>query len=125
MVVSLDLLINAIVAGILLGGFYAAVTVGITISSIAQNQLQAMQMSIMFFLPSILLSGFMFPFAGMPVWAQYIGEGLPLTHYVRIVRAIMLKGATLPNLQYDTIALVALMLMAMTIAVMRFRRTLD
>ena len=99
--------------------------IGYTFSTIAQNQLQAMQMSLMFFLPSILLSGFMFPFAGMPVWAQYIGEGLPLTHYVRIVRAIMLKGATLPNLQYDTIALVALMLMAMTIAVMRFRRTLD
>jgi ABC-2 type transport system permease protein len=99
--------------------------IGYTFSTIAQNQLQAMQMSIMFFLPSILLSGFMFPFAGMPIWAQYIGEGLPLTHYVRIVRAIMLKGATLPNLQYDTIALVALMLMAMTIAVMRFRRTLD
>ena len=100
-------------------------SVGYTFSTIAQNQLQAMQMSIMFFLPSILLSGFMFPFAGMPVWAQYIGEGLPLTHYVRIVRAIMLKGATLPNLQYDAIALVALMLLAMTIAVMRFRRTLD
>ncbi len=100
-------------------------SIGYTFSTIAQNQLQAMQMSLMFFLPSILLSGFMFPFAGMPVWAQYIGEGLPLTHYVRIVRAIMLKGATLPNLQYDTIALVALMLMAMTIAVMRFRRTLD
>jgi ABC-2 type transport system permease protein len=99
--------------------------IGYTFSTIAQNQLQAMQMSIMFFLPSILLSGFMFPFAGMPVWAQYIGEGLPLTHYVRIVRAIMLKGATLPNLQYDTIALLALMLLAMTIAVMRFRRTLD
>src|SRR6266700_4105439 len=99
--------------------------IGYTFSTIAQNQLQAMQMSLMFFLPSILLSGFMFPFAGMPVWAQYIGEGLPLTHYVRIVRAIMLKGATLPNLQYDTIALMALMLMAMTIAVMRFRRTLD
>jgi ABC-2 type transport system permease protein len=99
--------------------------IGYTFSTIAQNQLQAMQMSIMFFLPSILLSGFMFPFAGMPVWAQYIGEGLPLTHYVRIVRAIMLKGATLPNLQYDAIALVALMLLAMTIAVMRFRRTLD
>jgi ABC-2 type transport system permease protein len=99
--------------------------IGYTFSTIAQNQLQAMQMSIMFFLPSILLSGFMFPFAGMPVWAQYIGEGLPLTHYVRIVRAIMLKGATLPNLQYDAIALVALMLLAMTVAVMRFRRTLD
>jgi ABC-2 type transport system permease protein len=100
-------------------------SIGYTFSTIAQNQLQAMQMSIMFFLPSILLSGFMFPFAGMPVWAQYIGEGLPLTHYLRIVRAIMLKGAALPNLQYDAMALLALMLLAMTIAVMRFRRTLD
>ena len=99
--------------------------IGYTFSTIAQNQLQAMQMSIMFFLPSILLSGFMFPFAGMPVWAQYIGEGLPLTHYLRIVRAIMLKGATLPNMQYDALALLALMLLAMTIEVMRFRRTLD
>jgi ABC-2 type transport system permease protein len=71
------------------------------------------------------LSGFMFPFAGMPVWAQYVGEALPLTHYLRIVRAIMLKGSTLANLQYDTIALAALMLLAMTIAVTRFRRTLD
>jgi ABC-2 type transport system permease protein len=100
-------------------------SIGYTFSTIVQNQLQAMQLSMMFFLPSILLSGFMFPFAGMPLWAQYIGEGLPLTHYVRIVRAIMLKGATLENLQYDTIALIALMLLAMTIAVTRFRRTLD
>src|SRR5476651_2410327 len=99
--------------------------IGYTFSTIVQNQLQAMQLSMMFFLPSILLSGFMFPFAGMPVWAQYLGEGLPLTHYVRIVRAIMLKGATLANLQYDTMALLALMLLAMTIAVTRFRRTLD
>ena len=100
-------------------------SIGYTFSTIVQNQLQAMQLSMMFFLPSILLSGFMFPFAGMPVWAQYLGEGLPLTHYIRIVRAIMLKGATLQNLQYDTIALIALMLLAMTIAVTRFRRTLD
>ncbi len=99
--------------------------IGYTFSTIVQNQLQAIQLSMMFFLPSILLSGFMFPFAGMPVWAQYIGEGLPLTHYVRIVRAIMLKGAVLQNLQYDTIALIVLMLVAMTIAVLRFRRTLD
>src|SRR6201997_3656621 len=99
--------------------------IGYTFSTIVQNQLQAMQLSMMFFLPSILLSGFMFPFLGMPVWAQYVGEGLPLTHYVRIVRAIMLKGATIENLQYDTIALIALMLLAMTIAVTRFRRTLD
>jgi ABC-2 type transport system permease protein len=100
-------------------------SIGYTFSTIVQNQLQAMQLSMMFFLPSILLSGFMFPFSGMPVWAQYLGEGLPLTHYVRIVRAIMLKGATLQNLQYDAIALIALMLLAMTIAVTRFRRTLD
>jgi ABC-2 type transport system permease protein len=100
-------------------------SIGYTFSTIVQNQLQAMQLSMMFFLPSILLSGFMFPFAGMPVWAQYIGECLPLTHFVRIVRAIMLKGAAPSNLQYDTIALIVLMLVAMTIAVTRFRRTLD
>src|ERR1700756_3105180 len=100
-------------------------SIGYTFSTLAQNQLQAMQLSLMFFLPSILLSGFMFPFLGMPVWAQYVGEGLPLTHFVRIIRAIMLKGSTLANLQYDTLALVGLMLLAMTIAVTRFRRTLD
>src|SRR5262249_5635476 len=72
----------------------ANLSIGYTFSTIAQNQLQAMQMSLMFFLPNILLSGFMFPFAGMPVWAQWIGEALPLTHYIRIVRAIMLKGST-------------------------------
>lgn len=103
----------------------ANLAIGYTFSTIAQNQLQAIQMSFMFFLPSILLSGFMFPFAGMPVWAQYLGEALPLTHYLRIVRAIMLKGAGLPNLRYDALALTALMLIAMTIAVLRFRRTLD
>jgi ABC-2 type transport system permease protein len=100
-------------------------SVGYTFSTLAQNQLQAMQMSMMFFLPNILLSGFMFPFAGMPEWAQWIGEWLPLTHYLRIVRAILLKGATLVDLRYDTIALAGLMLIAMTIAVRRFRRTLD
>jgi ABC-2 type transport system permease protein len=84
-----------------------------------------MQMSMMFFLPNILLSGFMFPFAGMPVWAQWIGEALPLTHYLRIVRSIMLKGSTLETMQYDALMLVVLTLVAMTIAVTRFRRTLD
>ena len=82
-------------------------------------------MSLMFFLPNILLSGFMFPFAGMPVWAQWIGECLPLTHYLRIVRSILLKGSALTDLHYDTLALSGLMLLAMTIAVTRFRRTLD
>src|SRR4029453_12709594 len=100
-------------------------SIGYTFSTLAQNQLQAMQMSLMFFLPNILFSGFMFPYAGMPAWAQYLGEGLPLTHYLRIVRAIMLKGATMENLRYDALALAVLMLIAMTIAVTRFRRTLD
>ena len=100
-------------------------SIGYTFSTVAQNQLQAMQMSIMFFLPNILLSGFMFPFAGMPVWAQWVGEALPLTHYLRIVRAIMLKGASFVDLQYDAVAMFVLMLVAMTIAVTRFRRTLD
>jgi ABC-2 type transport system permease protein len=100
-------------------------SIGYTFSTIVQNQLQAMQLSMMFFLPSILLSGFMFPFAGMPVWAQYVGEGLPLTHFIRIVRAIMLKGSTIENLRYDALALAVLMLVAMSVAVTRFRRTLD
>jgi ABC-2 type transport system permease protein len=100
-------------------------SIGYTFSTLAQNQLQAMQMSMMFFLPNILLSGFMFPFAGMPRWAQWVGEALPLTHYLRIVRSIMLKGSTLADLQFDTLALGGLMLIAMTVAVRRFRRTLD
>ena len=98
---------------------------GYTFSTLAQNQLQAIQMSMMFFLPNMLLSGFIFPYLGMPRWAQVIGEYLPLTHFMRIVRAIMLKGSTLPQLQYDTLALAGLMALAMIIAVTRFRRTLD
>ena len=82
-------------------------------------------MTFMFFLPNLLLSGFMFPFAGMPAWARWIGEALPLTHYLRIVRSIMLKGASFSDLQYDVFVLFVLMLVAMTIAVTRFRRTLD
>jgi ABC-2 type transport system permease protein len=100
-------------------------SIGYTFSTIAQNQLQAMQMSLMFLLPNILLSGFMFPYAGMPLWARWIGEILPLTHYIRITRSIMLKGASLSDLHFDTAALILLMLIAMTIAVTRFRRTLD
>jgi ABC-2 type transport system permease protein len=99
--------------------------VGYTFSTLAQNQLQAVQMAMMYFLPNLLLSGFLFPYAGMPAWARWVGEALPLTHFVRIVRAIMLKGATLFTLQFDVAALAGLMLIAMTIAVLRFRRTLD
>jgi ABC-2 type transport system permease protein len=83
------------------------------------------QMSMMFFLPNMLLSGFIFPFVGMPRWARAVGECLPLTHFMRIARAIMLKGSTLSELRYDVLALAALMVVAMTIAVTRFRRTLD
>lgn len=98
---------------------------GYTFSTLAQNQLQAMQMSMMFFLPNMLLSGFVFPFLGMPRWAQIVGECVPLTHFNRIARAIMLKGATLGQLQYDVLALAGLMAFAMIVAVTRFRRTLD
>ena len=100
-------------------------SIGYTFSTIAKNQLQAVQMSIMFFLPSILLSGFMFPFEGMPEWAQLIGECLPLTHYLRIVRAIMLKGADITVLGYDSAMLGVITLVAATIAVTRFNKTLD
>jgi ABC-2 type transport system permease protein len=103
----------------------ANLSIGYTFSTVAKNQLQAMQMSIFFFLPNILLSGFMFPFAGMPAWAQWIGEALPLTHYLRIVRSIMLKGSSVEDLRNDALALAGLMLIAMVIAVLRFRRTLD
>jgi ABC-2 type transport system permease protein len=103
----------------------ANLSIGYTFSTIAQNQLQAMQMSFFFFLPNILLSGFMFPFKGMPGWAQAIGEILPLTHYLRIVRGIMLKGATFMDLQADVLALAAFTLFAMGVAVARFRQTLD
>jgi ABC-2 type transport system permease protein len=99
--------------------------IGYTFSTLAQNHLQAIQMAMMFFLPNMLMSGFAFPFLGMPQWAQWFSEWLPLTHYIRIVRAIMLKGSTLSDLHYDTLALAALMVVAMIIAVTRFRRTLD
>ncbi|MBZ6077165.1 ABC transporter permease [Microvirga puerhi] len=103
----------------------ANLSVGYTFSTIAKSQLQAMQMSFFFFLPNILLSGFMFPFRGMPDWAQAVGEILPLTHYLRIVRGIMLKGATFVDLQVDVLALGLFTLAAMGLAVARFRQTLD
>jgi ABC-2 type transport system permease protein len=98
---------------------------GITFSTLAQNQLQAMQLSFFFFLPSLLLSGFMFPFRGMPQWAQSIGEMLPLTHFLRIVRGIMLKGNGVEEvvLQLWQIALFAVVVLV--IGVKRYRQTLD
>jgi len=115
----------AVLAGLSTLFIAANLSIGYTFSTVAQNQLQAVQMTFMFFLPNILLSGFMFPFAGMPLWAQWLGEALPLTHYLRIVRSVMLKGSGFEDLRYEAVALFVLMLVAMTIAVTRFRRTLD
>jgi ABC-2 type transport system permease protein len=103
----------------------ANLAVGITFSTLARNQLQAMQMSFFFFLPSILLSGFMFPFRGMPPWAQYLGEILPLTHFLRIVRGILLKGNHLSDIAPE-LAPIALFLFAiLAIGIRRYRKTLD
>jgi ABC-2 type transport system permease protein len=100
-------------------------TVGITLSSLAQNQLQAMQFTFFYFLPNILLSGFMFPFRGMPEWAQWIGSVLPLTYFNRVVRGILLKGNDWADLWPSLWPLVVFALVVMTIAVRFYRRTLD
>ena len=100
-------------------------TVGITISSIARSQMQAMQMTFFFFLPSILLSGFMFPFRGMPEWAQHLGSLLPLTHFLRFIRGVMLKGNDLPQLWTHLWPLLLFMAIVLGIGLKRFRRTLD
>lgn len=103
----------------------ANLAVGITFSTIARNQLQAMQMSFFFFLPSILLSGFMFPFRGMPVWAQHVGSILPLTHFLRLVRGILLKGNGLHETLPHVWPICIFVLVVMTIGIKRYRQTLD
>ena len=103
----------------------ANLTLGITFSSIARNQLQAMQMTFFFFLPSILLSGFMFPFRGMPEWAQWIGSLLPLTHFLVLVRGIMLKGNVLADLWPQLWPIAAFMLVVIAIGLAFYKRTLD
>ncbi|MHB1188198.1 ABC transporter permease [Thiobacillus sp.] len=103
----------------------ANLTVGMMFSTIARSQLQAMQMTFFFFLPSMLLSGFMFPFRGMPHWAQVIGEGLPLTHFLRIVRGIMLKGNGWPETWPNVWPLLVFMTVVMLIGFKRYRKTLD
>jgi ABC-2 type transport system permease protein len=103
----------------------ANLAVGYTFSTLAENQLQAMQMTMFFLLPAILLSGFAFPFAGMPRWAQYIGEVLPATHFLRIVRGVLLKDNGAPEVWPDVWPLLLFTLAAGTIALARFRRTLD
>ena len=103
----------------------ANLAIGFTFSTIARNQMQAMQLTFFFFLPSLLLSGFMFPFRGMPGWAQNIGEVLPLTHFLRIVRGIMLKGNTLQDVLQHAWPIALFMLVAGTIALTRYRQTVD
>jgi ABC-2 type transport system permease protein len=99
--------------------------VGFTFSTLARNQLQALQMTFFFFLPSMLLSGFMFPFRGMPGWAQALGEVLPLTHFLRIVRGILLKGNGWDAVAPDLWPMLAFGLAAGALALARYRQTLD
>jgi ABC-2 type transport system permease protein len=103
----------------------ATLTVGFTFSTLARSQMQSMQMTMFYFLPNILLSGFMFPFRGMPDWAQWIGEALPLTHFLRMVRAIMLKGVGWPALWPEAVAIGAFVLVMSSVALHRYRQTLD
>jgi len=103
----------------------ANLAMGINFSTIAQNQLQAVQMSFFFFLPSILLSGFMFPFRGMPRWAQYVGSVLPLTHYLRLVRGILLKGNGIAEAWHHLWPIALFTVAVLTIALKRYRQTLD
>lgn len=111
-----------IAAGLLI---VANLTLGLLISTRAQSQFQAMQMTFFVFLPSILLSGFMFPFAGMPRSVQWLAEVLPLTHFLRLIRGVMLRGASLWELWPDVLALVTFSAVMMTGAVLRFRKRLD
>jgi ABC-2 type transport system permease protein len=103
----------------------ANLALGFTFSTLAKSQMQAMQLTFFFFLPSLLLSGFMFPFRGMPQWAQWLGEVLPLTHFLRIVRGVMLKSADLGSIQYELLAIIAFTLAVGLIAMTRYKRTLD
>ena len=104
---------------------FANLMLGYLISTAARTQMQAMQMTFFIFLPSILLSGFMFPFRAMPDWAQAIGEALPITHFLRIVREVVLKGAGLPDIAGDLGPLALITLVLASLALLRFRRTLD
>jgi ABC-2 type transport system permease protein len=120
MVGSLLLLSGALVL------FIAAnLAIGFTFSTIARNQMQAMQLTFFFFLPSMLLTGFMFPFRGMPGWAQAIGEVLPLTHFLRITRGIMLKGNGLGEVLPHAWPIALAMGVAGTVAMLRYCQTLD
>lgn len=115
----------AVLGGALLLFIVATLSVGFTFSIVARTQIQSMQMTVFYYLPNILLSGFMFPFRGMPDWAQWIGEVLPLTHFLRIVRGVMLKGATLPDVLPQLWPMALFTLVVGTLALKRYRQTLD
>lgn len=117
---GIGLLLTAVLIFVL-----ALVLLGYFISTVARTQMQALQLTFFFFLPSIMLSGFMFPFRGMPQWAQWIGEFFPLTHFLRVIRAVMLKGANLQEITTEIIVLCLFILAYGGIALARFRRTLD
>jgi ABC-2 type transport system permease protein len=102
-----------------------SLALGFLISTLARSQLQAMQMSFFYMLPSILLSGFMFPFRGMPLWAQAIGQVLPVTHFLRVVRGALLKGQGLSDMWRELAALLAFVCVVTALAMVRYRRTLD
>jgi ABC-2 type transport system permease protein len=114
-----------LLSGALILFIAANLAVGFTFSTLARNQLQAMQLTFFFFLPSILLSGFMFPFRGMPRWAQLVGEVLPLTHFLRVVRGILLKGNGLAQVAPNLWPIALFMLVAGLVALLRYRETLD
>ena len=127
-----DVLFNVPLRGSLIELYIAALvfitanlSLGITISTLTRTQFQAMQMSFFTFLPQILLSGFMFPFAGMPQAAQYVAEALPLTHFLRLVRGIMLRGADLTELWPSLMALGIFITIMLGVAVSRVRKRLD
>ncbi len=103
----------------------ALVILGYLISTASRTQMQAMQLTFFFFLPSLLLSGFMFPYRGMPDWAQALGEIFPLTHFLRLIRAVMLKGADYSGIAQPLAALLVFVVVYATLALLRFRRTLD
>ncbi|MEX0405320.1 ABC transporter permease [Aquibium sp. LZ166] len=117
---SLPMLLSVILVFVL-----ALVLLGYTISTAARTQMQAMQLTFFFFLPSILLSGFMFPYRGMPDWAQAFGEILPLTHFLRVIRAVMLKGADFAAIAPEVVWLFGFVVFFSILALVRFRRTLD
>ncbi|AKJ29735.1 mannose-1-phosphate guanyltransferase [Caldimonas brevitalea] len=115
----------ALLSAMVLLFIVATLAVGFAFSTVARSQMQSMQLTLFYFLPNILLSGFMFPFRGMPGWAQALGELLPLTHFVRIVRAVMLKGAGWADVAADAGAIAAFLLVVAVVAMARYRQTLD